>query len=899
MTTHDPSERSPGRRSSKREQAEESLRLIEFSVNHAIDQIFWATEEGKIAFVNDAMCEQLGYTREELLQMDLWSFDPSPPSIWREAWEKIKREKSLTLETVHIAKDGREIPVYLSANYIEYKGKEYNCTVARDITEHKAAEKQLRLTEFSMNRVADMMSWIGPEGRFLFVNDSICRSLGYTREELLDMTVWDLDPNILDSWDERWQESKKHESLTFESTHLTKTGEVRPVEVTTSYIEFEGQEYLLALSHDIGERKRAEDLLRDEVSRRRMLVQQSKDGIVVLDRDGKVYEANEAYARMLGYSMEEVYQLYVWDWDTQFSHEELLGMLESVDETGAHFQTRHRRKDGTQCEVEISTNGTTYGGEKFIFCICRDITESRRAAEALRASEDRYQNLVNLSPDAIVVQTDGKYVFANPAAATLFGAGSPQEIVGRDMLELVHPDYRELIAIRAPQAPQPLAGGVAETAEIKVLRLDGSPVTVETSVAKIEFDGRPATQVVFRDITDRIRAEDERLQLERQLQHSQKLESLGVLAGGIAHDFNNILTSVLGNAELALSQLSPSAPARENLLEITASSRRAAALCRQMLAYSGRGHFVTEAIDLRALVEDMLDLLKATISKKALLKLDLSENLPPMHGDASQISQVIMNLVLNASEAIGEQGGVIAISTGSRECSSKYLAQTYANENLAPGLYLSLEVSDTGAGMDEATQERIFEPFFTTKFTGRGLGLAAVLGIVRGHKGALRLHSEVGKGTTFEILFPASDADAASLAHKNGAAKSDWHGEGTVLLVDDEETIRTLGARILTSLGFTVLTATDGCEALALYAEHRDEIRLVLLDLTMPRMDGEEAFRELRLIDPGVRVVMSSGYAESDIASRFASKGLVGFVHKPYSLAELTAQLQTALAAPR
>ena len=201
--------------------------------------------------------------------------------------------------------------------------------------------------------------------------------------------------------------------------------------------------------------------------------------------------------------------------------------------------------------------------------------------------------------------------------------------------------------------------------------------------------------------------------------------------------------------------------------------------------------------------------------------------------------------------------------------------------------------------MDKATQERIFEPFFTTKFTGRGLGLAAVLGIVRGHKGALRLESAVGKGTTFEILFPASEADAALLAGKNRATKSDWQGEGTILLADDEETIRALGARMLASLGFKVVTAADGREALERYAEHRDEINLVILDLTMPHMDGEEAFRELRLMNPEVRVIMSSGYAESDIASRFVGKGLVGFVHKPYSLAELTEQVRAALAPRR
>ena len=291
----------------------------------------------------------------------------------------------------------------------------------------------------------------------------------------------------------------------------------------------------------------------------------------------------------------------------------------------------------------------------------------------------------------------------------------------------------------------------------------------------------------------------------------------------------------------------------------------------------------------------MLGLLKSIVSKRALLNLNLGKNLPPMRGDTSQISQVIMNLVLNASDAIGERSGVVTISTGATECSREYLKKTYGDENLAPGLYITLEVSDTGTGMDKATQERIFEPFFTTKFTGRGLGLAAVLGIVRGHKGALRLYSQLGKGTTFKILFPASETDAESLARNNGATKNDWRGEGTVILVDDEETIRTMGARMLASLGFTVLTVADGREALAVYAEHRDEITLVLLDLTMPHMDGEETFRELRLLNPKIRVVMSSGYTENDITARFAGKGLVGFVQKPYSPAELAEQLRAAL----
>ena len=280
----------------------------------------------------------------------------------------------------------------------------------------------------------------------------------------------------------------------------------------------------------------------------------------------------------------------------------------------------------------------------------------------------------------------------------------------------------------------------------------------------------------------------------------------------------------------------------------------------------------------------MLDLLKSTISKKILLNLNLEKGLPPLRGDASQMSQVIMNLVINASEAIGEDSGVIAISTGAMECSPTTCEPPTQTRTWPQACTSPWKCPTPAAAWTRETQSRLFEPFFTTKFTGRGLGLAAVLGIVRGHKGALRLYSELGKGTTFKLLFPAAEVEAGPLAKKNAADEDDWRGQGTILLVDDEETIRALGTRMLSRLGFQVLLAADGREALEVYGEHRGEIVLVLLDLTMPRMNGEETFRELRRLNPAVRVVMSSGYAENDITSRFAGKGLAGFIHKPYTL---------------
>jgi CheY-like chemotaxis protein len=310
-----------------------------------------------------------------------------------------------------------------------------------------------------------------------------------------------------------------------------------------------------------------------------------------------------------------------------------------------------------------------------------------------------------------------------------------------------------------------------------------------------------------------------------------------------------------------------------------------------MLAYSGKGHFVIESIDLSTAVEGMVHLLKTVVPKKVLLNLDLAAGLPPVRGDATQVRQIVMNLVLNAAEAIGERSGVVTVCTGARDCSREYLSGTHLDEEQPEGLYVWVEVSDTGCGMDAQTQARIFDPFFSTKFTGRGLGLAAVLGIVRGHRGALKVYSEPDKGTTMRILLPAAASEAPG---ETAPAPAAWRGAGTVLLVDDEETVRATGRHMLERLGFDVLTANDGREALQVYAAHADEIALVLLDLTMPHLDGEETFRELRRLYPGVRVVMSSGYSESDITARFAGKGLAGFVQKPYDLATLQERLRAA-----
>jgi CheY-like chemotaxis protein len=367
---------------------------------------------------------------------------------------------------------------------------------------------------------------------------------------------------------------------------------------------------------------------------------------------------------------------------------------------------------------------------------------------------------------------------------------------------------------------------------------------------------------------------------------------------------------ILGNADLALEELSPHAPARESIREIEKASKRAAELAKQMLAYSGKGRFVIEPIHLNEFVEEMSHLFEVSISKKAVLKFNFADSLPSFDGDATQIRQIIMNLLTNASEAIGDENGVIALSTGAMDCDRAYLdgvnetLRAGLDDPLPEGLYTYVEVADTGCGMDKETIEKIFDPFFTTKFTGRGLGMAAVLGIVRGHKGAIKIYSEVGKGTTFKVLFPADVApeEDQGLPQTQRGANEDApvpRLSGTVLIADDEETVCAVAKQMLEHMGLSVLTASGGREAVELLREHADEIDCVLLDLTMPHMDGEQAFRELRRIRPDIKVILCSGYSEQDATQRFAGKSLAGFLQKPYTIAALRGKFEEVLSTER
>jgi PAS domain S-box-containing protein len=387
----------------------------------------------------------------------------------------------------------------------------------------------------------------------------------------------------------------------------------------------------------------------------------------------------------------------------------------------------------------------------------------------------------------------------------------------------------------------------------------------------------------------------ERKGSEESLREMQKLESLGLLAGGIAHDFNNLLTGVIGNASILESEFSPASPQGEAARGLMEAADRMASLTSQMLAYSGRGRFVVGPVDLSRHVSQIVSLIHASMPKNVELRLALDNNLPFVEADASQLQQVIMNLVINAAEAITTSQGMVEVRTGVQEVDDEELRANVTRRSPQPGKYVSLTVQDTGHGMDAATQARIFDPFFTTKFTGRGLGLAAVLGIVRGHEGLLTVDSQPGVGTTFRVFFPVAHAQHPAPAAPSSVADAGRKdARGTVLVVDDEDLVRNTARYALSRVGYQVVTARDGREAVDVFASRHDEIDLVLLDMTMPVMDGAEALRRMAEIRPDVVVLASSGYDEREAQQRFGTR-IAGFLQKPYAAAQLTGKVEGLL----
>jgi len=742
-----------------------------------------------------------------------------------------------------------------------------------------------------------------------YVNPRAAEMFGYTPAEVIGRPVEDfLFPEDRAFYAERLAALRKSRSESMEARFRHRDGHKVWCLVSARTMHAPDGRFVgvLGLASDVTARREAVAALRRSEERYRLMTANSADVIWTLDLPTRRFTfVSPAVERLRGLTAEEVMAQPLEAALTPESLRAVEGLLAGRLEpqqrgTSLVAQLDQPRKDGSIVPTEVVTSLVLdeSGTPVTVVGISRDITERRRVEAALRESALLLRESQRVARvGSYVYDIAGNHWTSSEVLDEIFGidAAYPRDVEG--WLNLVHPDDRAMMTAYLQNL---IATRGRFDKQYRVLRpSDGGTRWVQGyGELHLNAAGEPVRMFgAIQDITAQRRQEDERRQLEARLVQGQKLESLGVLAGGVAHEFNNLLTSILGNVDLAVQDLPPHSPVREYLRSVEMASRRAAEISHQMLAYSGRGRFVVERTDVSRLVRDMGAMLEVSVPKGTPLRYDLREGLPPVEADATQLRQMVLNLVLNAAEALDARGGgSVLVRTGLETCGEDTPCVDHFNDTIPPGDYLALEVVDSGAGMDAATRARIFDPFFSTKFTGRGLGLPAVLGVVRGHHGFIEVKSQPGQGSSFKVLLPVLPAPPL---RDRRAATTPAADAALVLVVDDESSVRTLTMRLIERCGYRAVGAADGVEALALLRPRHAEFSCVLLDLTMPRMGGEETLRELRVFAPLLPVLVSSGYEGSELSRRLQALHVAGFIQKPYQLADLKGKIESVLASAR
>jgi PAS domain S-box-containing protein len=521
----------------------------------------------------------------------------------------------------------------------------------------------------------------------------------------------------------------------------------------------------------------------------------------------------------------------------------------------------------------------------------QELEETLRQREKAESAQRLLAAIVEYSGEGIIgFDKAGTIISWNRGAQRIYG-WEAHEIIGRPLTCLVP---EEQLATHQALLDSVRVGDPVSHHEAQHQHRNGGFIEVSISLSPLggESGAMPGISMLVRDESELRRAREAQRRLEHEVQEAQKMESLGVLAGGVAHDFNNLLTGIAGNAELLLESAQPGSESYLEASDILRAAQRAADLARQMLAYSGKGRFIIEEINLNHLITEMSKLLAASVSKKTQFAFDLADDLPCIHADATQIRQVIVNLIVNASEAMAEKGGTITLRTFPEPHAALRAADTIFEETLASGPQVCLQVCDEGSGMNADTITRVFEPFFTTKFTGRGLGLSAVQGIVRGHGGAILVESVPGEGTRFDVLLPIT-AETSHLGRPNEGTA--WIYSGTALVADDEAAVRMLGGRMLERIGLKVICAEDGEKAVEIVRAQGEDLCLVLLDLKMPVLDGTATLHQIRALRPDLPIVITSGYAAEEAAQQLDGARIDAYLQKPYSLTRLREVLRPLL----
>ena len=800
--------------------------------------------------------------------------------------------------------------------------------VARELIEDALREREEKYG-IILDSIEDGYYEVDIAGNLTFFNDSLCNIMGYPRDALTGMNnrqYMDEETarEVYRSYNKVYATGKPHKGFEYEL--LRKDGTTRNVEVSISLIKnSEGKGIgFRGIVRDVTKRKLAEEALRESEEKYKTLVESSHDMIFMVDLEGTFLFTNEATRTTLGYSEEEIrgtdgFALIHPD-DSEAVRARFSRLAEGKRQDNIEY--RYRTKNGSYINVlnNASPMFDSKGNVVAAFGIARDITqfkqaeealkrandnlearvaertqdlltanqqlkqeigERKQAEEALRESEEEYSTLVENSLTGIYIDCDGKIVFANRRFAEIYGY-SKKELMDIKSWRLVHPDDRALTdQIRAKRLKGEKAPRVYEA---RGLTKDGETIWIVRRNTRIEYQGRPAVLGNIVDITGHKRAEEEKNELQAQLQQAQRMEAIGTLAGGIAHDFNNLLMGIQGNVSLMYLDMDPAHPYYERLKNIEKQIRSGSRLTSHLLGYARKGKYEIMPINLNQLVVEACETFIRT-KKNITVDRELAEDLSAIDADPSQIEQVLLNLCVNATDAMPDGGDLIVKTMNTDD--KKMKSSLYDPK---PGKYVQLTVTDTGMGMDKKTAEHIFDPFFTTKKKGRGtgLGLASAYGIVKAHGGYIDVKSKQGHGTTFSICLPASENRVQQVARTPVKVIK---GTGTVLLVDDEEVILEVGQDLLEAMGYRILVARDGKEAVKVYKKNWDKIDIVVMDMVMPNMGGGEAYDRIREINPNVKVLLSSGFSIDGEASEILDRGCDGFIQKPFNMKKLSGKM--------
>ncbi len=787
--------------------------------------------------------------------------------------------------------EGVRLLVEASVSFLTFAGKETVCGVIRDITEHRSLEASLREMEerfqkaFRASPAPAIISTV-VEGRYLDVNDRWCDMVGYRREELLGKTASEL--NIWADMEERQALMAKYlerGSFRDETVHLrTKDGRIRETRCSTEIVGFEGTAaVILSQFWDVTETVKMDAALRESEERYRTILEEMEEGYHEVDLQGNFTFVNDSFCRILGYSREEIlganYRRFAASTTTAETVYEAYNEMFRTGKPVKRFECGILTKNGQVRAIEFSASliRDAAGHRRGFRGVVRDVMERKER-------EEQYRTIADATQTGIYIIQGGRIQFINPHIPAYSGYDA-REMMGTRIIEYVHPEDRQAVRENARKM---LKGELSTPYEYRIVTKQGETRWLIEKVTPVSYLGRAAVLGNTMDITDQKETEKKRKNLESMLLQAQKMEAVGTLAGGIAHDFNNLLMGIQGYVSLMLLDLEPGHPHYERLRAVEQQVQSGAELTKQLLGFARGGRYEIKATDINALVRKTVGVFGRT--KKEIRIFEKYD--PKLHSaevDQGQMEQVLLNLLVNAWQAM-PGGGDLYLQTSNVRLDEAY-GEPY---DIKAGDYVQISITDTGVGMDEQTRRRIFEPFFTTKEMGRGtgLGLSSAYGIVRGHGGIITVYSEVGHGSTFNIYLPASGLPPVGIAAPSEEVAK---GRGTILVVDDEEIIATVTAEMLEQLGYRVLTARSGAEALELYGRHRDEIDLVIMDMIMPGMSGGEAIERILALNPKASIILSSGYSLNGMAKEVLNKGARAFLQKPFRMDTLSQKVKEIL----